>query len=556
MTTSVKGIPNKIDYGDISKLPTNKLIDFIIQRHEAERAGLHKDIRFGTPEHGLHSFATRKELPQPGGRISLFQQPLHDYNYKDFEGSITEGYGKGTVKKEEEGKVLINKMTDQSIHFSIMSRKAPERFVLVKPGPNAKNDKNWLLINTTPSQPLDYTKPKYKLLPQEEVESVLSGLEPTNEVQPKIDGAQALIQLTKTHPEIYSPRTSVSGRPIVHTERVFGESPRSHEPIPKDLVGTRLIGELFGTDKNTNKPISAQATSGILNATPANSIQMQKDKNVDLRSVIFDIDRYGKNKLSTEVPYRERKAKINEVLQRLSSVLPPDKFSISKGVNTPEEALDLWDKTKAEGGEGVVIHPKTGMPSKAKLRQEHDVIIRGFEPATGKYKDNAIGAFTFSHYPEGPIVGKVGTGIDDVLRRQMFTNPSDYIGRTAKVTAQEKYPTGALKGPALISLHEDISPKKVKPVNQGPEIQQLLQAKAYSDNKLYKNKHAILSSLIKSKPDNWLVDSLKDTTAGLTHSSGFRIHLPIEVLPEELFSSSKNKENNLAMMGKPSKIGV
>lgn len=48
----VVGIPSRQNMGDLSQLKPG-LIDFIIQRHLAEKAGPHYDVRFGTPETGL-----------------------------------------------------------------------------------------------------------------------------------------------------------------------------------------------------------------------------------------------------------------------------------------------------------------------------------------------------------------------------------------------------------------------------------------------------------------------------------------------------------------------
>ena len=131
----------------------------------------------------------------------------------------------------------------------------------------------------------------------------------------------------------------------------------------------------------------------------------------------------------------------------------------SSPATDPESALALWKRIT--GGkhpltrEGVVIHSPTGKPQKIKQHEEHDVHVREIVPGLGKYKGVGAGAFRYSHAPEGPVVGEVGTGLSDELRRAMHADPAAFIGRVARVKAQEQFPSGALRAPALLALHED-----------------------------------------------------------------------------------------------------
>src|SRR5437016_3238842 len=105
------GLPSREDYGDLSKLKPGQIHDLVVQLHLAQRSGKHFDYRIGSKNTGLYSWATKKELTKPGEKRGLFHQPLHSYEYKDFQGDIKEGYGKGSVKLHELGKVLITKVT-------------------------------------------------------------------------------------------------------------------------------------------------------------------------------------------------------------------------------------------------------------------------------------------------------------------------------------------------------------------------------------------------------------------------------------------------------------
>jgi len=78
------GIPDKKNFGDPSKLAD--IVDMFVQRHDARRAGEHYDYRVGSPETGLLSWATKPtELPEPGQKRFMRQQPVHSHWYGDFE---------------------------------------------------------------------------------------------------------------------------------------------------------------------------------------------------------------------------------------------------------------------------------------------------------------------------------------------------------------------------------------------------------------------------------------------------------------------------------------
>jgi len=158
--TAVLGIPDRSDPGDLSQLSPG-LIDFVIQHHLAQRAGPHYDVRFGTPETGLYSWATRHELPEPGSRRALFRQPLHSHDYGSYEGNLPRGgYGAGQVKIRRKGQILVTKVKPGLIEFTTADQRYPERFKLLRPA--GWKDDDWLLINTTPRESLPYAKVHYK----------------------------------------------------------------------------------------------------------------------------------------------------------------------------------------------------------------------------------------------------------------------------------------------------------------------------------------------------------------------------------------------------------
>lgn len=447
----IPGLPDRSDYGDLSKLTPGQLVNLLLQQHDARRAGRHYDLRLGDESTGqLLSWAVRKGLPAPGKRHLAVQQPVHEPSYAEFEGEIPSGYGAGTVRKAKQGRILITSATPQRIEFSTADERYPQRYVLFRPK-NWKN-RDWLLANITPRKGPDFAKVHYTKLPAEKVDEAIRNLREGSTVSAKIDGAAAFLQLLRNGVDVLSYRTSkTTGGPIVHTERVFGKRPEAK--IPPHLVGSVVRGELYGVRKG--KAIPPQELGGILNAAIENALARQKDKDIALRQAVFDVYQYGKKRIDpTKVPYAERQKMLREILQ----YLPPETFHEPPAASTPNEALALWTKIRKGKHpltqEGIVIQPPTGKPTKAKLLDEYDVYVREFFPGQGKYQNRGVGGFRYSLTPDGPILGEVGTGLSDALRREMLTDPDASIGRIARVRAQGAFPSGALRAPALLALHE------------------------------------------------------------------------------------------------------
>lgn len=449
-----KGIPDKSYYGSIKKdFNVGDLADFIIQQHDAERAGPHKDWRIGKPSIGLHSWVTRKEFPEPGAILQMFRQPVHSYKYKDFEGYIPSLYGRGNVKKIREEKALITKVNPNELHFTTATKRPNHRLALIQSGVDTKNQQ-WLLIHPKRIKHPGLGKPKYNVISSKDIDTYISNLKDTDVIQPKVDGAFNFIQFIKNKPEIISHRiSSDTGMPIIHTERVFHGRPEALD-LPKHFEGSVLLSEIYGMRKG--KAIPPQELGGILNASIDKSFDKQKKQNVELKGLLFDVAASGKKVLNIdEVPYSERK----KILREIIKYLPKDKFHLpeeAKGSNEAKKLLDVIRSRKHPlTREGIVVHSEKDRPSKAKLLEEDDVYITGIFMGEGKYKNVGAGGFTYSLKKGGPTVGKVGTGISDELRKSMWSNPTQFVGRVARVRSQGSFPkTKALRAPALLALHE------------------------------------------------------------------------------------------------------
>ncbi len=86
---------------------------------------------------------------------------------------------------------------------------------------------------------------------------------------------------------------------------------------------------------------------------------------------------------------------------------------------------------------------------------ERDVWIREIMPGSGRLEGKGAGGFKYSLSPDGPPVGEVGSGLSEDLRHELWSDPKAYLGRMARVRSQGAFPSGALRAPSLIALHED-----------------------------------------------------------------------------------------------------
>jgi bifunctional non-homologous end joining protein LigD len=119
---------------------------FTRQRHEALRAGVHYDVRLVYGDKA-YSWATRKETPEPGKMIVLFEQPVHDASYALSQNiEIPKGqYGGGTTNLVEVMKAKIHPDSrDDHIKFSTSDGRS---FLLKKMSSDKYGEKAWMFLN-------------------------------------------------------------------------------------------------------------------------------------------------------------------------------------------------------------------------------------------------------------------------------------------------------------------------------------------------------------------------------------------------------------------------
>lgn len=124
------------------------------QRHDAKRAGLHYDYRIVVGDKA-YSWATKKELPDPGKSILLFEQPVHDSAYAlSKKVVIPDGeYGAGVTTLDFVRKAQVAEGAKDN-HFSLHFDGQKLTFWKIPPGANfyqkkmgAKAKDVWMLWN-------------------------------------------------------------------------------------------------------------------------------------------------------------------------------------------------------------------------------------------------------------------------------------------------------------------------------------------------------------------------------------------------------------------------
>lgn len=430
------GIPDRRNIGNMSTLPTDVVLTLIRQRHNARRSGLHEDTRLGSPA-GLFSFATPKFLPdKPGEKRLMIPQPIHDWSYKDFEGTIPEGYGAGEVSRIEESPVVLLLNEPDHIIFTRGNSKDSPIYNMIK-----TRNGNWLCSIKQEGQPtavLTYKKEHFQRRPIEQIADIIDN---GARVTAKIDGASSLVYLGDKGIRVFGTRVGANGKRPEYSDYIGGL--RGFE-VPEELRGKLLRGELYGV-RAGGRPIHPNELSAILHSNLVTAIDKKQKGGINLL-----IAALAENKNGVDDYYSGAVDIANKLNHPAIHGLP----SV-----TGEAAKRLVEKIRTGKlkltREGVVLAPKEGRPIKAKRRDDYDAVVRGVFPAETKGEPRA-GGFYYSLPGSDKIVGRVGSGFDHAMLKDMLAHPENYIGKEMRLASQEQYPnTKSLRAPSFIAMRAD-----------------------------------------------------------------------------------------------------
>jgi DNA ligase D-like protein (predicted 3'-phosphoesterase) len=119
---------------------------FVVHEHAATH--LHWDFRLEM-DGVLKSWAVPKGPPQEAAvkRLAIEVED-HDLDYIDFEGEITEGYGKGKVAIWDSGTYKLLQRDEKSISFLLQGRLLKGNYRLILTKYSKRGERQWLLIKT------------------------------------------------------------------------------------------------------------------------------------------------------------------------------------------------------------------------------------------------------------------------------------------------------------------------------------------------------------------------------------------------------------------------
>ena len=433
---AIVGIPQRGYKGHIEELPTDVVLTLVDQLHKARRAGTHHDIRLGGTS-GLYSFAAPKGLPTEPGQKRLFvPTDLHAFSYKDFKGSIPEGFGAGTVEKVEESPVVVLKNEPGKLVFTRGTSQDSPIYTLIK-----TRNGNYIATIKAKNQPTIVTSYRKGHFPSVPIDRVADMIDQGARVRAKIDGSSVLAYLGKNGIRAFGTRVGANGLRPEYTS-ILGPEIRNAK-VPADLQGRMIRGELYGV--RNGKPIHPNELSGLLHSNLVNAIDTKQKRGIHLL-----IAALAENTKGVDDWYKGADDLVAKLNNPSIHAMPPV---------TGEQAKRLVAKIVAGKypltHEGAVLSFPNGKTYKSKKRDDYDAVVRGVFPAATKGEPRA-GGFYYSLPGSDKIVGKVGTGFDRAMLKDMLAHPENYIGKEMRLASQEQYPgTKSLRAPSFVAMRAD-----------------------------------------------------------------------------------------------------
>lgn len=424
------------NYGHVEELPTNAVLTLIQQLHNARSK--HVDLRLG-PKGLMYSWALPKaHLPTtPDERLLAVQTPLHTYDYARQQSiAIPKGnYGAGHVEKLEESPVVVLKATPNHLIFTRGTSQDSPVYSMVRTKSN-----NWIVSVKKEGQPtavLRYKKSHFSSMPLDQIADVI---DQGAQVRPKIDGASSLIYLGDKGIRVFGTRVGANGKRPEYTDAL---DHMYDFKVPKELQGKLLRAELYGV--RNGKPIHPNELSALLHSNLVNQVDKKQKRGIHLLLAALAENKEGRD---------DYWAGADDIVAKLNH---PDIHGLPPV--TGEAAKRLVEKIKTGKypltREGVVAQLPGKQPVKSKVINDYDVVIRNIFKADTDRGDMA-GGFEYSYPDSDEIAGRVGTGFNDKLRKDMWQHPENYIGMLARVHSQEQLAKSlALRAPAFIALKAD-----------------------------------------------------------------------------------------------------
>ncbi len=476
-----------------SERPSFKGNRFSIQEHHARR--LHYDLRLEM-DGVLKSWSIPKGLPESEAERRLaVRTEDHPLDYLDFEGVIPEGnYGAGKVFLWEIGtyRIVSGDLEKGKLTFVVAGRRHHGRYTLVRTGPKRKKEA-WLIMKTGSPFPEGNDPLPPPFVPMQASLGETPFADSDWVFEEKWDGVRALTRLTREENEIH---VDLWGRNLSRFEAQYPEvveQLRDLMQVNRSIRSLILDGEVVALDE-TGKP-SFQLLQRRMHLTDPKEIGVMR-KEVPVTYLLFDLlFMNGTSLIDAPLIYRR---------ELLASLFAPHGFLRLSPLY--EDGIGLFERLRAEGGEGVVAKRKDAAYSpgrrgrewiKFKLVQELDCVVAGWTEGRGN-RAHTIGALLLGLYEGEALqyISHTGSGFDAEMLRQVEKKLQPLeIGRcpfsprpktnarahwvTPRLVARVKFTHWTqdrhLRAPILLGLRDDVAPvecrfePRVKPEDVVPE---------------------------------------------------------------------------------------
>ena len=211
----------------------------------------------------------------------------------------------------------------------------------------------------------------------------------------KLDGARYL----SIGGRFFSRRISdVTGIPVEKTAQV----PHLASVLEKypNLI---LDGEVYYEGMTSNEVTS------IMGSLPERAIALQEERG-KLKYVLFDILRDVDGKWLLDLPWKERRKKLEEFHQNLVYSREDNAANIEISIVVSEDKREFYNLIMERGGEGVILKNINGkyVPEKkpawnwvkVKKHITDDVVIMGFKPPVREYEGKELDTWEYWEFDE------------------------------------------------------------------------------------------------------------------------------------------------------------
>jgi len=129
---------------------------------------------------------------------------------------------------------------------------------------------------------------------------------------------------------------------------------------------------------------------------------------------------------------------------------------------TEADIMSLYTEVRAQGGEGIIVkdqhakyeYKRSYAWMKIKGYESADLFVTGVFAGEGKHEGRAGGFVCM----RGNVEVRVGTGLTDQQRTDVWASRADMIGRLIEVGYHEVTPDGSLRHPRFIRFRDTLSP--------------------------------------------------------------------------------------------------